>query len=83
MTVGVTLYEAVNLYLGRRVIASKGNEGTKYRVLKLLLYCALGMIAGIVGGLLGLGGGFILGPLFLELGVPPQVNYKHLFIGSD
>ncbi|KAJ4752516.1 Sulfite exporter TauE/SafE family protein [Rhynchospora pubera] len=29
---------------------------------------------GIVGGLLGLGGGFILGPLFLELGVPPQVS---------
>ncbi|KAI4325292.1 hypothetical protein MLD38_030704 [Melastoma candidum] len=30
--------------------------------------------AGIVGGLLGLGGGFILGPLFLELGIPPQVS---------
>ncbi|GFY86376.1 sulfite exporter TauE/SafE family protein [Actinidia rufa] len=29
--------------------------------------------SGIVGGLLGLGGGFILGPLFLELGIPPQV----------
>ncbi|KAF9588868.1 hypothetical protein IFM89_016831 [Coptis chinensis] len=28
---------------------------------------------GVVGGLLGLGGGFILGPLFLELGIPPQV----------
>ncbi|KAK8547421.1 hypothetical protein V6N13_098131 [Hibiscus sabdariffa] len=27
-----------------------------------------------VGGLLGLGGGFIMGPLFLELGVPPQVS---------
>ncbi|PAL61933.1 hypothetical protein CEJ83_21115, partial [Acinetobacter baumannii] len=23
---------------------------------------------------LGLGGGFILGPLFLELGIPPQVS---------
>jgi len=31
------------------------------------------VLAGIVGGLLGLGGGFILGPLFLEMGVPPQV----------
>ncbi|KAG8486523.1 hypothetical protein CXB51_020030 [Gossypium anomalum] len=28
----------------------------------------------MVGGLLGLGGGFILGPLFLELGIPPQVT---------
>lgn len=31
-------------------------------------------MAGVVGGMLGLGGGFILGPLFLELGVPPQVS---------
>jgi hypothetical protein len=31
------------------------------------------LIVGIVGGLLGLGGGFILGPLFIGLGIPPQV----------
>ncbi|KAK8956634.1 hypothetical protein KSP39_PZI000327 [Platanthera zijinensis] len=40
---------------------------------QLFLYCCFGVLAGIVGGLLGLGGGFILGPLFLEMGVPPQV----------
>ncbi|KAE8037895.1 hypothetical protein FH972_010448 [Carpinus fangiana] len=32
------------------------------------------MHTGVVGGLLGLGGGFILGPLFLEQGIPPQVS---------
>ncbi|XP_034910968.2 sulfite exporter TauE/SafE family protein 3-like [Populus alba] len=31
-------------------------------------------MAGIGGGMLGLGGGFILGPLFLEMGIPPQVS---------
>ena len=31
------------------------------------------LVAGIIGGLLGLGGGFALGPLLLELGVHPQV----------
>jgi len=31
------------------------------------------MCGGMVGGLLGLGGGFILGPLFLEMVIPPQV----------
>nr|XP_027191479.1 sulfite exporter TauE/SafE family protein 3-like isoform X3 [Cicer arietinum] len=31
-------------------------------------------VAGIIGGLLGLGGGFILGPLFIGLGIPPQVS---------
>ncbi|KAF3450746.1 hypothetical protein FNV43_RR06835 [Rhamnella rubrinervis] len=75
VTAGVTLYEAVNLYRGRRVIASRGEAaGTKWRVHKLILYCMCGIIAGVVGGLLGLGGGFILGPLFLEMGIPPQVS---------
>ncbi|CAA6661010.1 unnamed protein product [Spirodela intermedia] len=58
VSVGVTLYQSVGLYTGKR----------------LLGYCSCGVIAGIVGGLLGLGGGFILGPLFLELGIPPQVS---------
>ncbi|KAK8980250.1 hypothetical protein V6N11_061464 [Hibiscus sabdariffa] len=74
VSVGVSLYEAVSLYKGRRVIASKGDQGTNFRVLQLVTYCAFGVLAGVVGGLLGLGGGFIMGPLFLELGVPPQVS---------
>lgn len=73
IAVSVSLYEAVCLYRGTRVIASIGKEVTDWKVHQLLLYCICGIIAGIVGGLLGLGGGFILGPLFLELGVPPQV----------
>ncbi|XP_010278281.1 PREDICTED: uncharacterized protein LOC104612536 [Nelumbo nucifera] len=39
-----------------------------------LAFCALcGVLGGTVGGLLGSGGGFILGPLLLEIGVIPQV----------
>lgn len=79
MAVGVSGYEAVCLYRGKRVIASKGEEGTIWKVHQLVLYCCCGMAAGLVGGLLGLGGGFILGPLFLELGIPPQVNLSHHF----
>ncbi|KAK5830148.1 hypothetical protein PVK06_013942 [Gossypium arboreum] len=74
VSVGVSLYEAVSLYKGYRVIASKGEHGTSFRVAQLVTYCAFGVLAGVVGGLLGLGGGFIMGPLFLELGVPPQVS---------
>ena len=48
----------------------------KWKIHQLVFYCFCGLLAGIVGGLLGLGGGFILGPLFLELGVPPQVSYS-------
>ncbi|KAA8525295.1 hypothetical protein F0562_007150 [Nyssa sinensis] len=74
VSVGVSLFEAIRLYKGRRVIASRGDSGTNLKVHQLILYCSCGVLAGIVGGLLGLGGGFILGPLFLELGVPPQVS---------
>ncbi|KAK4790847.1 hypothetical protein SAY86_031260 [Trapa natans] len=72
----VTLYEAICLCKGTRVIASKGKEITNWKLHMILLYCSCGIIAGMVGGLLGLGGGFILGPLFLELGIPPQVAYN-------
>ncbi|XP_022632128.1 sulfite exporter TauE/SafE family protein 3-like, partial [Vigna radiata var. radiata] len=74
IAVSVTLYEAICLCNGSRVIASKEKEITDWKKLhKICLYCCCGIIAGIVSGLLGLGGGFILGPLFLELGIPPQV----------
>ncbi|CAL9080672.1 unnamed protein product [Musa textilis] len=74
VSLGVSGYEAVSLYRGKRVISSKGDEGTNFTVLQLVFYCSIGALAGVVGGLLGLGGGFILGPVFLELGVPPQVS---------
>ncbi|XP_061352168.1 sulfite exporter TauE/SafE family protein 3-like [Gastrolobium bilobum] len=73
IAISVTLYEAICLYKGTRVIASNGKEITDWKFHKICLYCSCGIIAGIVSGLLGLGGGFILGPLFLELGIPPQV----------
>lgn len=77
---GITSYEAVKLYKGSRIIESKGEGGANWRVHKLVSYCALGIVAGILGGLLGLGGGFIMGPVFLEMGLPPQVHFmlQHL-----
>lgn len=80
ISLSVTLYEAVSLYRGTRTIASKGKEITNWKMHMILLYSSFGIIAGMVGGLLGLGGGFILGPLFLELGIPPQV--KFFFCGN-
>ncbi|KAF2320418.1 hypothetical protein GH714_027455 [Hevea brasiliensis] len=74
VSIGVFLYEAFGLYTGRKRIASKGDEGMNWKAHKLLGFFACGLLAGIVGGLLGLGGGFVMGPLFLELGIPPQVT---------
>ncbi|KAK7369195.1 hypothetical protein VNO80_11230 [Phaseolus coccineus] len=73
IAVGMSSYEAVRLYKGKRIIASKGDQQTQFCVLQLVLFCACGTLAGMIAGLLGLGGGFILGPLFLGLGIPPQV----------
>ncbi|XP_031249988.1 sulfite exporter TauE/SafE family protein 3-like [Pistacia vera] len=70
ITCRLSAYEAFRLYKGRRRIASKVAVGTNWRVYQLVLYCAIGMKARVVGGLLGLGGGAILGPLFLDLGIP-------------
>ncbi|XP_006660551.1 sulfite exporter TauE/SafE family protein 3-like [Oryza brachyantha] len=74
VSVGVTLYEALGLMSGKRVLSSKGTEQTTLKFHQLCIYCFFGITAGVVGGLLGLGGGFIMGPLFLELGIPPQVS---------
>ncbi|MCD7470803.1 hypothetical protein HAX54_010953 [Datura stramonium] len=74
VAVGASAYEAVCLYKGTRVVMSSGEAVITWKVHQLIFYCCCGILAGIVGGLLGLGGGFILGPLFLELGIPPQVS---------
>jgi len=73
---GVTLYEAHGLMTGKRVLSSKGRsqQQSTLSVRQVLVYCLFGILAGLIGGLLGMGGGFIMGPLFLELGIPPQVH---------
>lgn len=74
MAVGVSGYQALCLYKGWRQIASKGEDGKQFKVHQLISYGLYGVLAGTVGGLLGVGGGSVMGPLFLELGIPPQVS---------
>ncbi|CAI9114133.1 OLC1v1014786C1 [Oldenlandia corymbosa var. corymbosa] len=74
IAIGASAYEAMCLYTGRKMIESRGETENIWSIHQLVLCCLCGILAGIVGGLLGLGGGFIIGPLFLELGVPPQVS---------
>ncbi|XP_019197080.1 PREDICTED: uncharacterized protein LOC109190935 [Ipomoea nil] len=71
---GVSLFEAFGLYKGWRKISSNNDSTSKLRAWQLIILCIFGIVAGTVGALLGLGGGFIMGPLFLELGVPPEVS---------
>ncbi|WVZ24786.1 hypothetical protein V8G54_003330 [Vigna mungo] len=73
IAVGMSSYQAMRLYKGKRSIASKGDQQPRWRVWQLILLCCCGTLAGTLAGLLGLGGGFFLTPLFLGIGVPPQV----------
>ncbi|CAI0469594.1 unnamed protein product [Linum tenue] len=79
VAMGVFGYEAVKLYKEYKKRSSVGNtecicEASIAWTPLNIAFCALcGILGGTVGGLLGSGGGFILGPLLLEIGVIPQV----------
>ncbi|CAI0408169.1 unnamed protein product [Linum tenue] len=79
VALGVFGYEAVKLYKEYKKRLSVGNtecicEASIAWTPLNIAFCALcGILGGTVGGLLGSGGGFILGPLLLEIGVIPQV----------
>ncbi|KAL3536179.1 hypothetical protein ACH5RR_004640 [Cinchona calisaya] len=72
-------FECVKLYKESKKRRLEGNqdlicEAAIQWTATNLAFCALcGILGGTVGGLLGSGGGFILGPLLLEIGVIPQV----------
>jgi hypothetical protein len=72
------MYQAVGLAQGKRVISSRVNKQANLKAHQLLVYCFFGITAGVLAGLLGVGGGTVMGPLFLELGIHPQV--KPLFV---
>lgn len=79
IALGVFGYEAVKLYREHKKRMTAGNlesicEASIAWTPVHIAFCALcGILGGTVGGLLGSGGGFILGPLLLEIGVIPQV----------
>nr|XP_043613372.1 sulfite exporter TauE/SafE family protein 4-like [Erigeron canadensis] len=72
-------YECVKLYKESKRRKSMGNPESvceaaiDWTTPHLMLCAFCGILGGTVGGLLGSGGGFILGPLLLEIGVMPQV----------
>lgn len=79
VALGVFGYEAVKLYREHNKRMSAGNEehicgaSIEWTATHIAFCAVCGLLGGTVGGLLGSGGGFILGPLLLEIGVIPQV----------
>ncbi|KAF3791648.1 hypothetical protein EJ110_NYTH13018 [Nymphaea thermarum] len=79
VALSVFIYEAVKLCKEGRRRRKCGNTESvceasiEWTPIQLIFCAFCGILGGTVGGLLGSGGGFILGPLLLELGVIPQV----------
>jgi tetrahydromethanopterin S-methyltransferase subunit D len=57
------------------VIQDEGESLTRSRA--LTIFPGMAFMAGLLGGMLGVGGGMIINPLLTELGMHPQV--KHIF----
>ncbi|XP_062212264.1 sulfite exporter TauE/SafE family protein 4-like [Phragmites australis] len=79
VAVSVFLWEAVQLCKESHARRVNGNlecvceASIEWSPAQLIVCASCGLLGGTVGGLLGSGGGFILGPLLLELGCIPQV----------
>lgn len=75
----VFVWEALKLWRESKDRRMHGNQecvceaSIEWSSLQLFFCAVCGLLGGTVGGLLGSGGGFILGPLLLEIGVIPQV----------
>eukprot|EP00743_Colponemidia_sp_Colp-15_P007836 GILK01008486.1.p1 GENE.GILK01008486.1~~GILK01008486.1.p1 ORF type:complete len:545 (-),score=85.29 GILK01008486.1:211-1803(-) len=69
-----------------RYVFTKGDVIWTFK--SAIRYSLLGVVAGIAAGMLGIGGGMILGPMLLEMGMVPQVSaatssYMVLFTSSS
>jgi len=59
----------------RSRVKSESSEGLlDWTPTTMLLYPLLSVVAGFLGGFLGIGGGIIMGPLLLELGMTAEAN---------
>lgn len=75
--IGMTIYGSIylkRLYIRKLKSDYEFKKGdVHWTVKKILLMIFIGFIAGLISGGLGLGGGVIYNPLFLELGISPTV----------
>merc|ERR1719316_2438094 len=67
--------------MGTRELGARGSGATgseegmlNWTPKTLWLYPVFAAAAGFLGGFLGIGGGIIMGPLLLELGMVPEAN---------
>ncbi|CAH8275882.1 unnamed protein product [Arabidopsis lyrata] len=52
----------------------KNQEGTRMDQSMRLKFPAMSFLAGLLGGIFGIGGGMLISPLLLQSGIPPQIT---------
>lgn len=41
----------------------------------MLIFPVMALLAGMLGGVFGIGGGMLISPLLLQVGIAPEVSY--------
>ncbi|KAL1205368.1 Sulfite exporter TauE/SafE family protein 5 [Cardamine amara subsp. amara] len=52
----------------------KNQEGTRLDSSTWLMFPVMSFLAGLLGGIFGIGGGMLISPLLLQAGIPPQIT---------
>ncbi|ESQ55253.1 hypothetical protein EUTSA_v10025170mg [Eutrema salsugineum] len=52
----------------------KNQEGTRLDQSTRLMFPVMSFLAGLLGGIFGIGGGMLISPLLLQAGIPPQIT---------
>lgn len=50
-------------------------DSTRSRMPNRFIFPIMALLAGILGGVFGIGGGMLISPLLLHVGIPPVVSY--------
>jgi len=51
---------------------------TKNRPSNIFVFPSMALLAGILGGVFGIGGGMLISPLLLQVGIKPEVSSQAL-----
>jgi uncharacterized membrane protein YfcA len=74
----LTQNNKVNQSIRKQAVGFDFVEGdVKWDYQKVFFYARWTFVAGVIAGLIGIGGGMVLGPLMLQMGILPQVQLTY------
>lgn len=74
LALGLTAWIAFNHSSKSHTVTTSESEEEAVDVSAGMLFPAMALLAGMLGGMLGIGGGMIINPMLIEVGMHPQVT---------